>query len=245
MFKSKLILNRKFYPKDIIVSYTPSLDIKIPEGIERKIDEKWQELSSEAKGKGMKWFNGKMYCLNKIEEKDHTLSIELSTSDFKHNQCEFFVPELIELGEDYFIKTIFVSSILQTSDNKYVLGKRGKKLDYRKDIDMIGGVLQQSENIIKNSSELFDALHNEFKEEIGLDIKSIKDGFLNYIILTDTLRIGLYFNTLLNISSADLLNLFKQSNDKEMQDLLFLDKEEFISTLKTLTDAKALLASIL
>jgi len=138
------------------------------------------------------------------------------------------------------------TTLIHTSDDKYIFGKTGESYT-NLDLDLIGGGVIKSEGIVKSGSgsDFFNVLYKEFKEEINLDSADIAFSSLRGILLSPWYGIGCIFYTRLSISSSKISENFQQCNDGEIQALIIVESEKVEAFLKTLGGYKPLINTLL
>ena len=102
------------------------------------------------------------------------------------------------------------------------------------EVEHIGGILEKPLPL-KNGGDLFRHLYKEMKEEAKINQKDLAEVYLHSIIQNQKGSIGFIFKAKLSITAKALKERFAKSKnkDKEIKDLLFLNKKEYINYLET------------
>lgn len=240
----KILAQGKFKPEDIKVSLSESNRLIDPR-IESQIDSVWERERNQAEKLGKVCYNGTSYRLNSLKNTNQVLEIDFGLLEYKTSLALLKIPEYFDLSEDYYRKTCYTSASVQTYDGLFVMVKlSGKSMNPNK-IDFLGGMLEKPLEI-QNSHDIFKALKIELKEEACLVDSDMADFYLNSIFLNNKTTICFYFEVRLNISSTDLLARFKSENqDPDINDLIFLSKDEYIKTLENFNENKKFISRLM
>ena len=226
----KILIKGKFKPDDIIVSISESTR-KIDPFVESKLDAIWEKKLEHAKETGKKCYNGLSYRLNSFGEKNGKLILDFGILDFKTRDGLIAVPEYFELPEEYFRKGCFACSSVRTSDDKYLMVELSGKSMNPNNIEQVGGIME-TDVLMKSGDSVFECLYKEYEEEIGVKNSDIGDCFLQTIYLADKTNIAFYFETILKISSQELLSRFRDNKDADIKLICSYTKEEYVDVLK-------------
>ena len=242
--KPKILLTGKFQPDDLDVSVSESTR-KVDLNIENQLESIWQKQVKHAKDKDLTLYNGTSYRLNSIQESKGKVKLDFGTLEYKVRDGLIDISEYFDLPEEYYRKGCFTSASIKTSDNHYLMVELSGKSMNKYKIDIIGGIMET--NVGMNTGyDIFKSLYNEMEEEAGIIKREIKDSYLQTIYLTDRTNIGFYFEVVLSVSSAELLERFKENNDKDIKSLCVYTREEYINKLRNHNSLnKKLIATIL
>lgn len=240
----QVLVHGKFTTKDLIVSLTESTR-KIDPIVEGKIDIIWEKMQEEAKLQGKLCYNGLSYRLNTLEQQDGKIILCFGILEYKVRDGLIKIPEYFALSEEYYRKGCFTCGSVKTSDNKYILVElSGKSMNQNK-IELLGGIMETTIPM-ESGHDIFISFLNELEEEAGITEDDSAELYLRDIYLTDNTNIGFYFESVLTVSSDDLLKRFKNNKDADIKSLAFFTREEYIDVLKNHTSVnKNLTATLL
>ncbi|EKE20983.1 MAG: hypothetical protein ACD_7C00397G0001 [uncultured bacterium] len=242
--KPKIIVQGKFYPKDIDVDFSKLSGRKIDFEIENKIDKKWKEHEKEKKQEGGMIWDSVTYRLENLKAKENKLNITLGEIKYsKRIGARWFLDKLEKLGDGYYPKGIYLAAIVKTKDEYYVMGDLSGKTLVLSDVSLVGGVLSKDEGIIEKSDDIFGALQREVKEELNIDKENLEDIYLKAVILTERLAIGFIFCASLNMDMESVQGNFI-AND-EFVAVKGYEKKEIKDILKSMGGAKALVGELI
>lgn len=241
--KPQVLALGTFTHETLSVSTGPS-SRHINPAIEAKVESLWQEKLTQTQASGQTCYNGYVYRLNSLTVDEHTLSLNFAEIEFRTFSCLESLPEYYDLSEEYFCKNCHTSATVKTTDNRYLMIElSGKSLNHNT-VDLLGGVLE-TRPIISNGDDLFTSQYKEMKEEGCVQESDIAQSYLRMVYLGQRTSVGFYFEVILNISSAEIVQQFKiQHNDPDVNVLLHLSREEYLSHLQNHKNAnKRLLAN--
>ncbi len=193
--------------------------------MQEKIDDHWKDFMNNMNSKGIKAWNGRKYRVESIDEN----IVSLSESDFK-------TVTLLRDPEYLSIRNVaVVMSLVITSDNYLVFGKRKNVGVYEGIVAWIAGGVEPIEN---STNLLFENMQIELKEEFGLNEV---DYDLNLDLVYKSYGQGLYgfhFEAYTKLSKDQVLERFKTAEHKEENSELFFyeNNEEGINKLKNEKD---------
>ena len=225
----KILVHGKFTPEDLVVTIGES-NRKIDAVVESKLEKVWQEKVIHAQETGKNLYNGQSYRLNTIVQKDKKLVLEFAVFDFKTRDGLIAIPEYFDLPEEYYRKGCFAVSSVRTSDNKYIMAELSGKSMNPNRFENIGGVMESNIPMVSGES-VFRCLYTEFEEEISVRLEDIVECYLQTIFLADKTNVAFYFETILNISSDELLERFKNNTDPDIKSLCIYTREEYLDAL--------------
>jgi predicted NUDIX family phosphoesterase len=146
------------------------------------------------------------------------------------------MPELEKLGEDYYAKGLAIGGFVRTIDGYFIFAKKGERSYSKTKIDFIGGILENLD--ITTGKQLLEEGLRELNEEIGISSKQIEDTYFIGMVLSDTTNIMIVTNTILNISSKKVRDIFNKLSDSELSDLIFIKKSDIKDYLQKLSGYK-------
>jgi hypothetical protein len=241
----KVLLKQRCRAKDIeIVLNSPSKRILNPL-IEEKIPEIWKKMVKEAEGKQITIWDGTYYRLENIKEVIAGLKrLELGTIKYSALQAYKIMSKQIELTADEYTNFISTIGITKTTDNYYVFGLRGKTV-HSDNIDFIGGGLQEDEIVVTYGLDIERSQYKEMKEEANILIKDISKCEMVGILRSTSMNVLFVFEIDLNISKNKVMEKFKQRSDNEMQELIFVERNNLENYLKALPGYRPLVWDLL
>jgi hypothetical protein len=227
----KTLVSGKYLPEDLRI-FTKESNRKIEPSVESKIQLIWEEKESKAKEEGKRLYNGTLYRLNKLENIDNKLHIELGTIEFKTFLCINEIPKYFELGEEYYKNSGHTLSTVKTKDNRYVMvNLLGKSMNENK-FEFIGGAMETNIEI-NNGTNLFESFYAELEEEASIEQRDIKESYLKLIYQKHKTNIGFYFEVILNLTEKELKNKFNSNKkDQDIESLIFFTKDEYVKALE-------------
>lgn len=193
-------------------------EIKLNSEQEIKVQENWNSF---IKGKNGYW-DGELISVTKFDLDNNI--IEIGKTKFS---CLIYSKN----NNDLDVRSLFVSVLFKTLDDKYVVIKNNHDK-----INIIGGIIEKSDI----EYEAFNpevCLKRELSEELNLDLynsEHIKMYKMKYLKIPNPGRnYGIIYIGILNFSSYELINYYnnqKEKIDNEIVELKLLSKEE-ITTL--------------
>lgn len=226
----KIIVSGKFAPEDLIVSVSPS-NRKIDPAIEGQLDALWEAKKKQADVDGKNCYNGLSYRLNSIEEQDGKLQIDFGTIEYKAWGGLVDIPEYFDLSEGYWRKGCFSTATIKTADSRYLMVELSGRSMNQNTVDFIGGIMET--NIaFETGKEVFRSFSDELEEEAGIREEDIKECFLKAVYLEERTNVGFYFEVVLNTSSRELLERFKENKDEDIKSLVVYTKDEYLEAVE-------------
>lgn len=186
--------------KEIIVELE-NKKVKLPLELQEKIDENWNQLIEN----NNRFKRGIIYCVSSITEQ----RIKLILSDYAHYMYDM----KNELPEKYKCRNCWAGTIIESSDNKYIIGKMNKYTSVPNKLQFSGGNIDNSEihNGIVNMRE---CAVRELKEEMNIDIndfdivKSFECKYLSKEI--DKNSIGILYKLTLNKAYEEICKKYSE-----------------------------------
>ena len=177
----------------------------LPTDLQKKIDDHWKELLRS----GRKYFNGEVFSLTKLEQKNSKISITVQKTNFAH----FLYTRNTErkLGK-YRLRTVFASCLIITSDNKIILGKMGEHTSLAGRYQLVGGGLD--DNDLKG--DIFDMKHSAVKElgeELGINASNkdiVRKFKVAYLKTGGSENVAIIYRVELNKTAEEMLKYYKK-----------------------------------
>jgi hypothetical protein len=244
MNKTSILLTCNLGLSEINIDIKPS-DRKVDPELESQVASTWAKILKEAEKSGqLAYENEYTYRLNGFTFDKGNLELEIAQIPFSIRYALTKLPRTFELREDYWPKGLFVASIVKTSDDFFVFGSKSSKnlssnaLKVKK-IDPIGGMLD--EQVLDVNLYLDKMLKNELLEEAGINPKFIEEVRCIGLLISRSSNIGIINYTRINVTKNELNESFKQLNDGEFSDLIFVEKSELEQFTSELEDYRVLL----
>ncbi len=226
----KVLVSGKFAPEDLVVSVSES-NRKIDPAIEGQLEDLWQAKKKQADKDGKNCYNGISYRLNAIERRGGKLRIDFGTFEYKVRDGLIAIPEYFDLSEEFYRKGCFSTATVRTSDALYLMVElTGKSMNINT-IDFIGGIMETNITFL-SGDDVFKSFYDELEEEAGIEGKDIEQCFLRAVYLEAKTNVGFYYEVVLNVSSRELLERFKENQDGDIKALCVYTKEEYLEALE-------------
>jgi 8-oxo-dGTP pyrophosphatase MutT (NUDIX family) len=242
--ESKALVTGKLTAENFNITIGES-NLNLTLEIGARIEEIWKDKQVESKERGADIYNGVSYRVNNWSYDQKTLGLELSLYDYKHR---LGLITMIKNGEissyDYPHNGCFVGATVLTSDDLYIMVKLSGTSMNLNTLEMLGGMVE-TETQFSDQNFLFDVLYQELEEEAGITNSDITQCYLESMFTGGTSHFGFYFNVVLDKSSSELQKRFVYNQDTDIESLVFLSREEYLITLKDMSNNKRLIASII
>lgn len=226
----KILVSGKFKPSDLQISVSES-NRKIDPTIEAQLEPIWEAKKKKADEEGKICYNGISYRLNSIDEKDEKVILDFGTFEYKVRDGLLSIPESFDLPQEYWRKGCFTCASIKTSDDRYIMAElSGKSMNHNR-VDLIGGIMETNIGMI-TGDDVFKSFYNELEEEAGITEDDIKESYLQTIYLTVGNNVAFYFEVILNVSSEELIERFKNNKDADIKSLCVFTREEYLNVLK-------------
>ncbi len=205
-------------------------DFKLPE-VEALEAEIWASRQQEAKLKGKKVWNGKIYRLNNVEEVKHgakTLSIGIVNYSYILAANQYIKESDALIQQRNYTHYMFTPIVAETTDQKIIVGVKDVNTDKQ---DLPGGFLQADELEVNEAKDIERNAFKELKEEFGIESEHVASSILLGIGRSLHTHLPFVFNFKLNLSSTELPEIFNHRTESEMQDFKLIDKpilEEYL-----------------
>jgi hypothetical protein len=212
--------------ENVSISHKNS-NIKVDKALSKLLKKSWEDYHDKHTKQGINIYDGTSYRLNDFHKGGDSLHLELSEIKFSlavgisQNR-----KKILKLGERYYSRGLFIGGFLRTADQKFVLGVRGKGSPTAVREDFIGGVLSKSEQLVNDGRDLKKAFSRELEEEAFIASDIIVSSKIVALVLSSSTRVGIVTNTVLNIGTRELVGLFEERPDLEMDSLAFKDTSE-------------------
>lgn len=211
--------------------------VVLPEDIRKSIEENWNNLMES----GKEYTNDEIFTVSDIMFNDDTLEFIMKKTNFAH-----YMYTLKNNWEgEYICRSVAGSALMVTSDDFYVLCKMANYTSLGGKVKFIGGAISEND-VYKDEIIPKKCVKREVLEEVGLDLndkeKVNKTEHVYFITRKNLSFINTFFKVYLNMSSNELLLLFKEYDEylkknnleRELHSIVFVkkDKESVLNFIK-------------
>ena len=176
-----------------------------------------------------------MYRLEGFERTNTSLQLDLSTIEVKEVHASNRLPSEREMGEEYRTSNIFVASLIETRDGKFLFGRTNTNTLMAGRIDLIGGSLSKTERPVSDANDLFNSALSEIQEELNIDASVVGTGHLCAMLRTPRSYVGLIFSVQLNIDFLEFERHFRGRDNDEITEVIAVDRQQISSFLEVQT----------
>ncbi|OGM31447.1 hypothetical protein A2803_05250 [Candidatus Woesebacteria bacterium RIFCSPHIGHO2_01_FULL_44_21] len=206
-----------FQAETVTAEIVPSTR-KLTENLQAQLDERWSDYQ------GKKWPNDEnpsRFRYEGYEVVDGVVKLKVAPS-ISYKDSITWGPDLTQqYGQDAAPLPLMVSSLIETSDGKIVIGKRNGRADYKAGgLSGMGGAINIKEDTRPDGTlDILHALGREIEEESGVKLQEIKPTLhgIIYNPVSGTVNLGFVVTT--SLSSDEIK---KRPHDDE-NELLFID----------------------
>ena len=170
--QAQIIIEGRFESKDIFCLYDYT-GLSFTTREKSCIERRWNEVTKY----NPHLFNGHIFHIHHHKIYDSKMVFHMFKSNFKEyvgtNSDEF--KRLF--GEKKVVRPISVGTMVITSDNKWIIGRRSNTYEYNGSYALIAGSMDPTYDIINSKPDPFSAIKREMKEEGAIqddDIDSIR-----------------------------------------------------------------------
>lgn len=214
--------------KKLVVRFS-NKEVILPSEIQEKIDTYWDELLKSGKS----YKRGEIFTVTKKEEFEDHIEMLVEKTDYAHY---LYCQDVSTLGE-YGVHIIHTAALVDTTDQKTVLGKMANHTSRAGIYQLCGGGIDNDDL----RGDIFDFDHNitkELHEELGIDVKDrqrVKSFELAYFKEGGpTDKMTAVYRVVLNEASSDfikrynnfVLQLQKKDEKPEFSEIVLLDKNK-------------------
>lgn len=221
MIEFEIIAQGSFSPDQLVMSYNPSMRMKILLQTQAWMDTLWRQKLAEAKVQGTRLFDAPLFRFVKASVQDVTLHIIVGDTSYKE-YVTTRVPEFAsgrarhELGN-----ALSVCSVVETSDNYILLDRREGVDVYVGRYHVIGGFFERNLDMASSrysQPDPFAAIQREIREETGIRSEDISEQYcLGVVYDLTTPHAEICFLTRLGIPLSEAL--MRQPEDDEIKQL--------------------------
>lgn len=188
------------------------------------IEKRWKEYEREAKSKGNPVWDGIFYRLENVDDIQEKL--ELSTVSYSTIRGLTYNNDLSSIPPSSWTNHISTNALIKTSDDLFVFGRRGANSMSKFKVCFIGGGLQPEERTVDSGRDIFENQRKEMQEELGIDPEQISLMKGIGIIHSAASTVTFIFYSELSIDNSQLLKIFEQNSDDEIEALEFVTEKD-------------------
>ncbi len=177
--------------------------IEIRKDEQAKIDEYWKTVSKQ-------FTRGQIFVVDNIEEKGNNLFINILNSDYAHY---IFVRR--NPGKARECYNLWAGILLETLDNKYVIGKMSSITSSAGEYHISGGSCDKND-VIAGKMDYENTMYRELEEEMGITkniLKNVEMKYMKKAFFTEQ-DIGIIYKALVNMTSNELDKYYKEYLNK-------------------------------
>lgn len=243
--KYEILFKGSFLENQVSIDECSSTRVIDPT-IEAEAKKYWDKMLADAQAQGKKLWDSDIYRFEKSEREKNTVHLELSTIPFSVRYAmNKLTADVAKLGPAYYPLGMFTSCLVKSADNKYVFIEKSDKYYANKRVPFIGGILSRSEKVLTSGGDLFDEVAKEIKEELGLDDMDIDSIVLRSGHRSENFNVCLLFEVHLNLSIAEIQEIFAHGGDGEAKKVLGMTKAELKTFIPTLEEKEQIKFEIL
>ncbi len=228
--------------KKLEVKYSDEY-IKLPKEIQSKIGSNWNEIIEE----NPTLWNGDIACVKSVKIEDNNIEILCQKSTYSH----YLYQERVGLSKEYECRNISAGSLLETSDDYFVVCELDMNTSYPTVLQVPGGNIDKKD-INDGHIDCLKTLIRETKEEVNIDLndkKKVKEYKINGFYNADEgiqPGVQIFAKAKLNMNRDELEKHFEQyyrylksnNGEIEIKKLHFLTKSNCIEELEKLGNPK-------
>jgi hypothetical protein len=216
---------------------------RIDPEIEGRLPDMWHRKTIEAAERDEILYDGTSYRLETFSVSSDGLEITVSPMKFSIRSTLKRVPELEELGEEFYSHGLSVGGFVITSDGQYVFAQKSARSSSLLREDLVGGVYEKFDTGPRIG--IFDMNREELKEELNVDPTMIESMRILGIIRSSTTDIIIITTTRLHISASELQEIFEMREDEELQGIVYVAAENLHDYLNQLGGYKPLMSRLI
>ncbi len=139
------------------------------------------------------------------------------------------------------LQHLSTTTLPRTADGYYLFGKRLRD----NSIDLIGGGVQSDEGMVSSGTDIEKNLYKEIREEVGIGSGDIAKLEGIGIVCSETSNVLIVGHAQLDLSKADVEELFTDRTEDEMTQPVFIPEGELSAFMRTMADYRSLVADLL
>lgn len=204
--------------------------VRLPIDIQKNIDEYWSLLLES----GKPLIRGEVFSVVGIEEDDKMINIKFSQTDYAH----YLYSRNIGLPLEYACINVHTSCLIETVDNKMIIGRMGSHTAAEDNVQCVGGGLDKND-INGDEIDYLNSMKREVIEEINInpnDKGIVSDFNLKYLFFFNEKInfIALIFVAKLKITAIEFEKRYSKFEKElilkgeypEFKELIYLSKNK-------------------
>jgi hypothetical protein len=240
----KIIALGKFEPNSIEIELTSNRRETNPI-VEKAIEQSWQDATKGRIGVGLLPFRSTtVYRLESAQAVENALKLVIGEVEFRELQGTNATNPILGdiFGSNFLANGMLVQGLIKTNDGNFIFGKRndGERVGYEK-LAIFGGSLEKENElsgkkegvVIKDSSDIFEMMRQEIRDELGVKDESIESIKLVSLFQDWKYYPVLLFQIELNLSPIDLNDIFKGHVTDEHNGIEFMSSEMLETEIET------------
>ena len=228
-----LLLQKPYEPSCIHIHHQAS-SLVLSHEVRRIIDEKWEQDMTHAQEHGKILYNGDIWRLADMYEKQDALHLIIEVYTFKIRRglghMHRHIPEINAPKNN----GLYSNSTIKTIDDWYIaVSLSGASMNpYQESFDLVGGIMEASQPLDHGQS-LYNAYLEEFEEETALSRNHISNIILANMLIDRNKNICCYFKVDIKLTRKEVEKLFLNNTDPDIENLIFFKQNEYIEALNS------------
>ena len=226
-----------------VIAISKNEKIELPEDLKQKIVENFENILKS----GANVWNGEVRCVAKNDVGEDTVELICKNSDYAH----YLYGERIGLPEEYSCKNLSAGSLVETSDNFYIVGELDKTTSYPGMLQVPGGNIDPKD-IVDENINIMATIKRETLEELNIDLddaSKVIESKIKYLYISEPDEqpgVEVVTKVKLNMNKKEMQQYFEEyykylkNNNLEVEfgTLHFLKKENALKELEELENPK-------
>lgn len=178
--------------------------------------DEWEKIKTEAtKNNALVW-DSEIYRLEATNLIDEMMQLKVSTIPFSTRLGMNKYPTMVkQLGMLYAPLGLYTSCFIKTTDDYYIFIEKSAKYYTTRKLSFVGGILSKTEKSLHSGADLFNAVRDEIKEEVGVPKKDLEKLTCLAGYVTDNTNYCLVFFAKVTKSFAEVSLGFNKKHDGE------------------------------
>lgn len=226
-----LLMSSSIDVENMAVQHGPSTKLRSAY-LDENMDTMWNEFVEKSRQIGRRVWNSTLYRMESFDLTEQGLAMHLSTIEVKEIQMSMRVPGEYDLGDRYRPYNMFVGSLVETADGKFIFGRTNTNTLSAGRIDLIGGALSHTENAVHSGNDIYMAALTEITEELNIGSNCVINGKVCSLLRTTRFNIGVVFHVALGITAREVDSLFEARQNDEIVETIQVDRTDVASFLE-------------
>ena len=243
LFVPRTLLGRRFDLGSVTIKHVGGA-WRTNASYEAAVADAWKQKQQEAQQARFRIWDGFYYRVTNaeaLEKHDGIIHFALGTISYRYLAT---YRQLDTQHASHALDPLYhlsTAALIRTSDNWYVFGRRSRSGS----VDLIGGGVQQDELEVTTGADLERNLVKEFREELGISHADLSVVLGLGIVLSSTSNVLVLAKADLKITRREVALAFSRREEDEMAEPVFVSHDEIGSFLKSLTDYRKLIPSLI